>query len=1082
MNNKLKTFFVLVSAIVISATSCLQENADPNEGADRLPGGVASVQEQVAGMQASVADLESLQSALAEMSEFPESGKISAGLDACVEAVEEHIAAVEAGMDAVEASLKAMSLQREIAVVTAELKVRTTALGSSLETLEEGVSAWLGDNFVNYYAALAEEAKLNVLLSMAEAQELNVDAIVSDVEAGLRAEDASGILTELSASVEKNIQAVEELRARFAELNAELEEGYAQALQNSSSESKSNMKKLSSKASSMLKAASASVSDLMSKVTECEDQIADLSDRLAKVEADIEELVGMIQSLTFVSEYTSESAIAYYALSSNLDAERGDEGKKARVADANFKLSYLVRPASAAAALTESSLWNKGVTVKGYEAPKFQLMAAGYDLKNLVIESIAADSNTGLVTVTVKNAFTDDFYFKEVGAKVALSVVNGKTDVTSKFVEVLPKDKSGKVYAESLTLTPTTLSIQNGDSYQLSAVVSPSNVTDSGCVWEDYGSDVVDVNTGGRLTATKVGTSVVKVTANSTDEWGRELTAECDVEVTPAIRINGLGYVEKGNTLTLTIESPNTIFASDVKWSVLLNGSEDAAARYVTVTKDEETGNGIIKGIDAHFNTETKEYHKFEVKCTVGVSNPVVLTHDLRVVHVQPKGVQLKNGLPNDAEEVTVRIGDEYSLAGTLLPTSVDNSLFRLMYESNAEYIVSAGLGNSTGTVKAVGLGTAVASIKVLSDGAYNYYYPKGREEFKRNLNIKVIPYYVSSLLLSEGGTVIPANGTIALEANSTTTLVPVYTSDVEGHQPTSPSLVWKSSNANVVAVDANGNLSIAADAAGKSAVITATTSGNDAVKPGEQQKSVSVTINVNAAGYDVEVGYYLYSNGEFAPTVNAFADHSIIGVVISTENPRSTDTKLPEGCTHGLVMALGEGSGTWWSGYGDSDPYNLYKYYLNFNDNNYVDPTGFYYSWGYYIDKNGKSSYGYNNTLLFSAWMKKTGKTSQIMDKLSEYRTNNSTPADMSEWYLPSVHELYLISECYKNNSLNTLLGNAGGTQLSDELYWTVSEVDNNWNSCAAAINPQTGALGANTTALSKTGKSYKVRYILAF
>ena len=111
------------------------------------------------------------------------------------------------------------------------------------------------------------------------------------------------------------------------------------------------------------------------------------------------------------------------------------EGYRQRIPTPNVTLNYVVRPASAAAALTESSLWNNGLKVFGYYANRIEQSAV--DFVNFNITDVQADELTGVVTVTIDNDFTPDFYYKKTGAKLALSVSTGKTDLTSKFVEVV---------------------------------------------------------------------------------------------------------------------------------------------------------------------------------------------------------------------------------------------------------------------------------------------------------------------------------------------------------------------------------------------------------------------------------------------------------------------------------------------------------------------------------------------------------------------------------------------------------------------------------------------------------------------
>ena len=112
-------------------------------------------------------------------------------------------------------------------------------------------------------------------------------------------------------------------------------------------------------------------------------------------------------------------------------------------------MTFLVRPAAAADALAQT--WQESLSVVGYYANRIQQQAT-VNIQSFDITNAVATHGKGLLTVTVNNAFDDEFYFKEKGAMLALSVESGKNNCASKFVEIVPRDISGKVYAESICL------------------------------------------------------------------------------------------------------------------------------------------------------------------------------------------------------------------------------------------------------------------------------------------------------------------------------------------------------------------------------------------------------------------------------------------------------------------------------------------------------------------------------------------------------------------------------------------------------------------------------------------------------
>lgn len=1015
-----KKLLLLAAIVLLPVYSCVNEPMDSTQQ-NAQSSLVATSKEQVSAMKSSAVDLESVLEALRELPELEQS---AAQLEDCVNSLNEHIAVAESGFSGAGASVAAMKLQSKIADAVGALKVALAIAGNDsfekgLSSVEAGVAEWLGKNFKNHFIVSVERARLCAMIAVVDRQTLSIDAIASDVEAGLRVGDASSLKT-VSTSVGENSESLSLLDEKMASLGAEVEECYTDAVKAATSATKSALKAVNTKAVATLAETAGTLSDLSDRVASCESKIDELESRLTEVEKDVTELLGMIQSLSFVSEYSTETAVAYYSLSSSLDPDRSSEGKMARVPNSSFNLNFLVRPAAAAAALAESSLWNEGVTVKGYYAQRVSLSSAVYDFLDFNIIGVSAGDN-GLVTVTVENAFSDEFYFKETGAKVALSVVNGKTDVTSRFVEIVPKDASGKIYAESITLTPSTLSIQNGDTYQLEAVILPADVTDKGCVWEDYDSEYFNVDSGGKLTATEVGTSPVEVTANATDEFGRKLTARCNVEVTPAFRIVGKGYVEVGSKITLSVESPNAVAAEDLNWEIRLNNTVTGVAQYVTLTEDEQTGDAVIEGLEMKFNTEKKEYDTFEVVCTVGESNPIELVHELRVVAVQPKGVQLKNGLPNDAKEVSVKKVSGYDFAATILPATVDTDLFRCVYYSGDNTdVLYTGFANENGWAEIRGIGDATLTITVDTDTQYNYYYPKvtkDEEKYHRDITVHVEPYYVETLVLSAG--------TDEIDIETPTQITATFTSDVEGVDPTYKDLTWESLT-DAATVTSGGEVTGVKEG---TAIIRASTLAK-ATADGVPMEA-TCTLTVNKPGSPVNVGEYYFSDGSWgAIDAEENKGKTVFGVIFAKANVSAADAHLAADgktqCTHGLAIGLKEEN----------------SYFASNSNASVNGPVNWLLGQGYPVTTQDKIC-GYGNTKGLSSTSAESGlpdlsiKVTNVSKSYYIKHCSVVKPADASSgWYIPSYYEMTLIHSAL--STVNSSLTAAGGTVVAaDGLYW---------------------------------------------
>lgn len=1046
---------MLASAVMLCFTSCLNEATDPNSGEGQLPANVATLSEQVAAMKSSVAALETLQ---VEFSETAELQGAAAQLESCASAVKEHIASVEAGMSGVNSAIAAMKLQKEIANVTGALKVEV-ALFENEEKIQSGilevetrVAAWLGKDFKNYFGVSAEQARLSVMLSSAKSQTLTADALMSDVEAGLRVGDATEELKAMVETVGNNSQALTNLNNEFTTLSTEVETSYTNAIKSAGTDSKAALKKANTKAEVALKSASESLAELSARISACETQLADINSRLTQIEASVAELLSKIQSLTFMSDFSSDYATAYYEMDLNSkvsDLNKPYNGKCVRTPVSTIELNYMVRPAAAASAVSKEV-----VSVMGYYATKLQTKAVDPSMFfDFDVESVSVTNpERGVVTVRVNHNLDEAFYFKEKGAKCALSITSGQTDITSKFVELTPVDNSGKVYVQSVVPSKDVVEIKKGETMTLEATINPSNAANKAIYWASTDTKIVRIDeTTGNLLAYGVGTADVQVISRGTDEWGLPVVGTCKVVVTEAVTLTGPAYVEVGKTADLTLDFPGEMLVESKVWWT----SEEEKAT---------VADGTVTGVADTYLPYNYDYGTITVYCMI--NGKITVTHDMKVVVPQPRQIKFNN-YADDVHEVTMKLDHSISFAGTILPdTSADK--FRFFYESNAGTL--GWINSDTGVIN--------ENSSNLSPGTYyvyarvfeidkNHYYAPGNSLW-REMIVKVVPYYVQSISFAD----------VELQPGANVTLVPTFTSDVSGKQPTTTKLTWESSNNQIATVDENGL--VTALGVGD-ATITATATDGSGVKG-----TCKVTITV--PWKEFEVGQYVVrrSNGEidfFSSSTDAQNNGTVVGVVIYKGNPRVSDTKLPSECTHGIAIGLGVTSQVkWWSGTPGSDPYNLYKYTILYPSDGYVSSCGVYapYYGAVELNEIGKKPYGYNNTMLFKSLLSvQTSITSDLITAVNSYNNSTPRPNETSSWYLPSVYEMTLVYEAFVNNELNAKLNAVGGSSLGNERYWTLTEMDGNANTQAVTINPQTGA---RATAHKSSGNFFRTRYFFAF
>ena len=1033
MKNLIKMGWVLASAVMLCFTSCLNEESDPNSGADQLPGNVATLSDQVAAMKSTVSEIVAVQASLAEAAEL---AGASADLESCAVAVNEHIAAVESGLSEVSASVAALKLQKQIAGATGSLKAQLALLGmdDSFERgvllIEKGAAAWLGDDFKNYFEISAELARLAYMVEVLDVQSLLAEAIASDVEVGLRVGDASdldGILSELKTCS----GAFAKANASLASLSAELEREYTAAITSPTAQTKDALKAVNTKAAAA--ASGTTLTDLISRLAACEALLADLDARLEKVEADVAALLNMIQSITFVSDYATENAYAYYNMDVNTkisDSALPYYGKAKRTATGNMELTYMVRPASAAKALNANV---NAVDVIGYYAKSIATRAPqASDYIDFDVTKVAVVNETrGLVTVTVKPDLKEAFYYKEIGAKCALNVKSGKTDIVSDFVEILPKDNSTTIYATSVTPSRTSIELDKGESINLSAVVSPSNAVQV-CYWTSSNNDIASFN-GSTLNAVGVGETKVTVTTSAVDEWGLNLVAEIPVKVNEAIRLSGPPYVEVGYTADMFLSYPENAIIQSKVWS-----SSDPSK----LTVDE---NGKLTAVAHTYNVTTKQYNDVTISCTI--NGVTTVSCNLFVAATQPKKIITAN-LADNQNEVQLRVNESLSLASTIYPENVPDGAYKIIYQSD-----QPGLGwinFDTGVIDANKNSyatTAWVTITVENYDKEKYYVSDGR--VKRVIAVKVIPYYVKTISLND----------VEIEiGQAPVTLSPKLTSDVAGKEPTNPSLKWTSSNEAIATVDQSGKVTPVAPG---NVTVTATAQDASGV-------SGSCKVTVTQPWKEFNVGDYVVRKNltkeiEFYSDLTAAQNAGyVVGIVISKTNPRATDTMLPESCTHGIALAMGESNGKWWS-----DSYHA----------NATTVASWAAQNGYAFVTDGNQYSGYTNTLALKAYIAAhSGLSSSVVDAFNSYNNNGpGLPNGTSSYYIPSAPAMKDVAKLSNMSwAFADKVQGAGGVRFSNSQYWTVSETG---TTSATMVNPLTGA-----DASSQKTSDYKIRYVFAF
>ena len=510
--------------------------------------------------------------------------------------------------------------------------------------------------------------------------------------------------------------------------------------------------------------------------------------------------------------------------------------------------------------------------------------------------------------------------------------------------------------------------------------------------------------------------------------------------------------------MEIKVESPEYIDPSLITWSVSkweIGNDEDYWETVATIDQ-----NGVVTAIkNTYNNLETKKsYDPIYVTCSI-YGGQTVIKHELRIVVPQPKKIVI-SGKGDNENSHTVKIGSEYSLASTIYPDAVQSSgYFDIIYQSSYEAVASVDF--NSGLVSAKAPGTARMTITAKSDNTGRYAYPSGTE-WKRYFDIIVEPYWVETLTLPE---------TMTLAPDATATLTPVFTSDVNGKQPTNQTLTWTSSDPSIVSInETTGEMKALAEG---TVQITATTASGAAANSAIKTATCIITVKTPVA--EVKVGDYYYSDGTWGSDPQP-TGKSVIGVIFSKANAVASDAKLREAyplCSNGLVVSTKEYERAFGEyAYSDANAYGI-ALHLDGSILSRDIPNGYGLTEAY-----GK----YRNTYINDS-SRQYCEMFDVNTGLPATHSNAvASPSKASSWYIPSYFEM---TEMYTNKKdVNAALSAINGDELENKNYihatlWTTRWDGRSYDDCSSKyFDMSNGGWGGTYTKTT----AYPVRVVLAF
>ena len=359
------------------------------------------------------------------------------------------------------------------------------------------------------------------------------------------------------------------------------------------------------------------------------------------------------------------------------------------------------------------------------------------------------------------NAFTRMTFESTVPCSVTETSLTGSWDIyvpigysstyKAKWPYYASRIKEETIPVTGISLSPASITLEQFDTYQLSATVLPENATNKGISWSTSSSFYVSVDENGMITAKYPGSATIKAT---TSEGGYSGT--CIVTV-----INKVYHVESVSLseyeLSLQVGASAVLSATvlpenasnkKVKWS---SGDESVASI-------DQNGNIVAKKIGTTKITVETEDGGFTDSCTVIV------------------GACLVTGVSLDRQNVTLNKGDEIVLIATVRPENATNK--SVTWESDNSAVASV---DGEGKVKAVSAGTAKITVTT-EDGGHT-----------ASCYVTVNKTRVSAVYLDADKISLA----IGEKKQLTASVVPEDADD--------RSVTWSSSNSSIASVDDDG-------------------------------------------------------------------------------------------------------------------------------------------------------------------------------------------------------------------------------------------------------------------------------------
>lgn len=353
----------------------------------------------------------------------------------------------------------------------------------------------------------------------------------------------------------------------------------------------------------------------------------------------------------------------------------------------------------------------------------------------------------------------------------------------------------------SLTVTPSTVEIIEGESVNLTAAVQPEGASFSGMTWTSSDENVAMVSSSGKLVGISAGSATVTATADGVSGSASVTVKARPIPVTDVFLSQYILELTVGESAVLTAKvMPEGATDKSVTWS----------SSNPSVASVEDGRVVAVKVGEAVITVRTND-GGHDIDCTVTVVGKEIPA----------------TGLTLDNEEMTVTEGDTFTLNATVIPE--DSTFQEITWDSSDYDVVSV---DSKGNLTALQPGKARITATLASDAS-----------------IKAYCYVTVNPDGSLKGISLDVNA-VSLSVGSTRTLTVIY----NPAYATNKNVTWSSSDNSVAMVEAGVVTAVSSGSA--TVTVTSQEGGYTASCEVAVEKTVSLDVYLT---YESD----LYKNGE---------------------------------------------------------------------------------------------------------------------------------------------------------------------------------------------------------------------------